>query len=1051
MDQATIDALFGGQAAPAPPQGVAAPTSRVPIEELFAGGSKQEPASGWNTAIQPFAGFNEGAAKLIGMPVDIINWLGKQAGLPVSEKPFMGEDFIRERMGDVGIKPEQYPAKNLADRMLRAGGEGVSYALAPQLGIEAAALRGAGRGAQTGVARSGEAAREARLASEAGQAVKPAPVGLMSETVDNIVEIARRAGQAVKPAPGITGRETAEKVFGARTPGSFSSTMGNVGVNLGGGMGAEFAMEQVPENWKPLAGMAGGIGGAGAAQLAGAAAKTFPKMGSAAFEYMQPSWNPEAEAARQFSGKTADRRAALDAIASADRELVPGSKPTTFELTGDTGIGQQQRQAETREPGKFLERRGEQAAARQEALQGVAPRGEPIEVTLLLRRQLANLEAQENAAIAQAESRASQAIDKMGGNQSPEEYGRLLRQYTQEATKEAETERRRIWKAINPNKDLNIVSTDVKKAAEKVVASTEEPGAAPLEGPLKVFTDELGAVDDVSPLLLLTNIDKRLSDAILTEKRTNGKTTLTATHLLDLKNSIRSAIDNSIENQIKRESELVSAGKMVADDTLEARLRSKWKLEGAPPPAGEANMTPDIAARVKAAKKFEENFQNTYRKGPVGEVLASSGYAGEYKAQFDAQVGPKFFRAGDTGFEAAQAFLKAAGKDERAVSTMNDYIVSKAFEASRDPKTGLVDPKRFEAWKAKHENALRAFPEAQKKLATASRVSDAAAEITASSRATIETAQKSALADVVGARDPETVAKTVGGIFGKKNGSTIMRDLAQAVRGDPDAQQGLRRAVADHIRTKFLSVIEEGTSEANKINSASFQKFVRDNRRTLEQVFDRAQVNSIQALADDLHRFNRSVAGSGLSGRPTTAQDLSPTIQKGQSYWGNLVKGTGAIIAPIAGGGAGSFLGPGGALAGFTSVVAAELLAGMRAAGMQKVDDLLTEALLNPDLARKLLMAAPTKAAPGATRSVSEGIANTLITGAKQPIQGNADQEGRSLTIRGPREKRATGGAVNLMALSKAAKKHVTQVTEPLLNESDDTVAHALAVAGKNI
>jgi len=51
----------------------------------------------------------------------------------------------------------------------------------------------------------------------------------------------------------------------------------------------------------------------------------------------------------------------------------------------------------------------------------------------------------------------------------------------------------------------------------------------------------------------------------------------------------------------------------------------------------------------------------------------------------------------------------------------------------------------------------------------------------------------------------------------------------------------------------------------------------------------------------------------------------------------------------------------------------------------------------------------------------------------------------------GGRTGRATGGAVNLMALSKMAKKRVTQVTEPLLNESDDSVAHALAVAGKNI
>jgi hypothetical protein len=51
----------------------------------------------------------------------------------------------------------------------------------------------------------------------------------------------------------------------------------------------------------------------------------------------------------------------------------------------------------------------------------------------------------------------------------------------------------------------------------------------------------------------------------------------------------------------------------------------------------------------------------------------------------------------------------------------------------------------------------------------------------------------------------------------------------------------------------------------------------------------------------------------------------------------------------------------------------------------------------------------------------------------------------------GERPARATGGAVNLMALSKAAKKQVTQSTEALLNESDDTVARALEVANKHI
>jgi len=49
------------------------------------------------------------------------------------------------------------------------------------------------------------------------------------------------------------------------------------------------------------------------------------------------------------------------------------------------------------------------------------------------------------------------------------------------------------------------------------------------------------------------------------------------------------------------------------------------------------------------------------------------------------------------------------------------------------------------------------------------------------------------------------------------------------------------------------------------------------------------------------------------------------------------------------------------------------------------------------------------------------------------------------------REARATGGAVNLMALSKAAKKRVTQSTEGLLDEDDSTVARALEVANQHI
>jgi hypothetical protein len=782
-------------------------------------------------------------------------------------------------------------------------------------------------------------------------------------------------------------------------------------------------------------------------------------MGRAAFEYLQPIFNPEAEAARRFGEGVTNRTEALERLKTAPRSLIEGSEPTTFEMAGDQGLGQLQRRAETQNPAPFIERRGEQATARQAALEGVAPEGSPMEVPKLLGAQLDALQNQENAMVRQAEERARAEAERLGGNITPEQAGELLRKYTQEAKDKANETRRQLYDTVEQNGDLNVVATPVRDAADRMAAEASSL-AKPLEGEAAAVVAASRKIDDVIPFSDLRALDTRVTDAMREELRTNGETN-TYRRLVQLKDSVMDAMNNAVDNQAKYEAEQVRAGRMAAEDTLEERLRGLWGVMGGkePAPKGaplEPNLTPQAIADLEAAKAGHKEYVGKFREGPVGEVLKPGMGQGQYKVAFDAQVGPKFFRSGDTGFEAAEAFKRAVSNDKRAMDTMNDYIVSRAFSESRDPKTGLIDPKRFDAWKSRNESALRSFPEVAEKLSSASAASEAAMETAARSRSTIEAAQKTEVAKLIGATDPETVSKSVGQIFGQKNAQQTMRNLVEATRGNPDALQGLQRAVADFVRTKFISVAEEGTSEARKINSASFQKFVRDNRKTLEQVFDKDQVNTMQALADDLNRSARSVTGSGLAGRSTTAQDVSPAIKEGQSLFDKAVKGLGAIAAPVIGGSTvGAASGPLAGFATFASIVGAEIVGGMRAAGMQRADDLITEALLNPELGRKLLMQAPKKAEQQVGRGTGQSIANTIITGAKQPFQGNTYNEFGApvLTIRGPanREGRATGGAVNLMALSKAAKKQVTKVTEPLLNESDDSVAHALEVANKHI
>lgn len=1015
MDQKTIDLMFGGNpatgsdtrttvdesGAPTPPRA----SDNVRIEDLFAEGSKQFNPTITNTLMQLPAGFNEALPNMIGMPVDIVAWGMRKAGVPVGDKPFMGSDWAKERLGDIGVTPEKFPPQNLADRSLRAAGEATAYALGPQAAVEANTLRAA-------------------------------------KTFAPYVK---------KPPTGITVRETAEKVFGARQPGSLASTGENLALNAAGGAGANVAGEMAEgKPYKSIAEIGGGVAGSTFGQLAVEGAKAVPKMFSGLYHYLEPAFGEAGQkraAARLFSEKTSNPLRAIDRIENEGGELIPGSKPTTFEVTGDQGIGQQQRRAETKTPEQFLERQGEQAVAREGALKGVAPEGSPSDVTRTLREQLDQFEQAETEAALQAQKQVSAAIDRMGGNVTAEDAGKMMRDALQKAKDVARSAREKLYNLIDPDKQLNVVARGVREAAENIINETADPLAKKLEGELRDIVNDAAKVDDVVPFKSLRGLDTRISDAMRTELMTNGETN-TYRQLKMMKDGVMDAINNAVENQKKFESDAVASGGMRPEDTLEERLRGMWGIMGKKPTEPKAklepNLTPGDVKALEDAKTAHKDYVGTFREGSVGEVLKPGKSQGEYKLQFDAQVGPKFFRPGEAGNQAMESFMQAAKDQPQALDAMREYITASMLKDTRDAATGMIDPKKFEGWRKKHESALRAMPDLADQFSSAAKASDNAAQIMAGARTRIEAAQKSQVGKLLGATDDETVTKMVGEIFGQKNAAQTMRNLAQAASQNPDAKAGLQKAVADFIRGRFISTTEAGTSEANLIRSADFQKFVRNNRRTLEQVFDKDQVNVMQALADDLHRSNRSLTGSALRARSTTAQDVPASAEKAQSMWSSLAKTTGPIISGLAGQQiTGTVTG---AAAGFAAGAVAAVAQSMRAAGMQNVDQIINEALLNPELARELLRMNPQRATPASTRTLQEQIGNTLITGAKQPIQ---QEDLPPLTIN--RSGRATGGAVNLMALSKAAKKHVTKVTEPLLNEHDDTVAHALEVANKHI
>jgi hypothetical protein len=72
----------------------------------------------------------------------------------------------------------------------------------------------------------------------------------------------------------------------------------------------------------------------------------------------------------------------------------------------------------------------------------------------------------------------------------------------------------------------------------------------------------------------------------------------------------------------------------------------------------------------------------------------------------------------------------------------------------------------------------------------------------------------------------------------------------------------------------------------------------------------------------------------------------------------------------FAGGGGYAAHGVSGAFAGIMGVLGKHAISGMREAGMEQVGDLVKEAMLNPELARRLLATVPEKATPRSSAGI---------------------------------------------------------------------------------
>jgi hypothetical protein len=179
-----------------------------------------------------------------------------------------------------------------------------------------------------------------------------------------------------------------------------------------------------------------------------------------------------------------------------------------------------------------------------------------------------------------------------------------------------------------------------------------------------------------------------------------------------------------------------------------------------------------------------------------------------------------------------------------------------------------------------------------------------------------------------------------------------------------------------------------GTTGSDVLKSDTFQMWLRQREPALRQIFSPEQIEAMRAVAADLKRASKSISGTKLPGGSNTAQDLAAGAKHSHGSPSMLAQLIGAeIVGSMAHAGAEAVLPGSGFLAhaiGTGASVGSLVVNAMRQAGLAKVDDIVTEAMLHPGLAKTLLMRPTPKAAPSVISILKRQLQALAISSAAQ-------------------------------------------------------------------
>lgn len=950
------------------------------------------PSASLNSIAQNFeAAGNTDFAHMAGLPKDAIQGVTNAVGAGLDKiVPQSWRDAGNQAVKDYlpswaqGLSAPTIPipsSKDIQDLMTRAGIVN-SQTTQPQ-NIPERLAAGAGHGAA--------AAMALPLAGEAAAATLPADVA--SPFYTSAIPTATKVLQSATPVA------AGDSIVSGLTAGARQAGMG--AASGAGGAGAE---EAAPDELKPLANMAGQIAGGGAFSLADAAANkavdALSNIAGGATRIASPfgkasvaipgggsidTTRGRIQAAGQQLRAAASDPDALSRSLAEPGEIVPGSQPTTFQQSNDPGIGQLERGIATKDPAPFLDRAAQNNAARVNQMESLAPaNGDPQAVSDLFVNKMKAITAEHDQNVANAASNVNDKLATAGGTRDEGTYAAALRQQIQQAHDASKAQENSLWGALGDAKDVPVDATPLLKSANDIRSSISPMGDQMEGKELEIFNRLTGKND---PNLSFDDM-KQLRSSITTamRDRPTGVDSQAVRRLGQLLDSVDSTIGASVSKYAQEKAGLSDRLGQVSDEVANGQTAARADTgtgtgtvstsnSGAETPTygetvpgdGGSGSAPgnqgvqgdSLGAQYKAARAATAQHHATFDDNALEPALEKS--RGNYVLS-DEQAADKIVRPGSSGGAAVDSYLKA-NDGEDAMQRLSDMYAFKMRNAPGVIQNGEVNADRLNTWLSQNRAGLSRVPEVAAKfkdVETAQRTLNDALD---ARKSAVDTFNDSAAAKFTGGQKPiDAVGSTL-------SNPQAFGDLVQTVKasGNESAMAGLKRAVIEHLKQRAQSF--ELAGETEKLKPDAFQRYIQTNRQSLGKLFTPGEVNNLQDIATDIQRSGRSVTGSKLPGGSNTAQDThaaGKTSVTG-SVLSHLMFEGGATLA------GGLAAGPLGAVAAGASAAG---LRALRNAGIKDVNDLLTQAMLHPEVARTLLAKAP----KGPTPYMAKRLAQQLTT-----------------------------------------------------------------------